>query len=42
MIKPQGKWYHGSNNVFIILGKGITITQWEDIAKSGPPKKGMI
>lgn len=42
-IKPQDKWYHGSNIVFIILEKDSTITQWEDLEKSrSSQRKGMI
>lgn len=33
-IVQNGTWYHGSNNIFAILKKGSTITQWKNLAEA--------
>ena len=33
-IKPDGKWYHGTNLQFDELRTGSTITQWRELAEA--------
>ena len=33
-IRPEGGWYHGSNQVFSELRTGSTITQWKELAEA--------
>lgn len=33
-LKPDGVWYHGSNQIFSELRKGSTITQWKELAEA--------
>ena len=33
-IKPDGIWYHGSNQLFTVLRANSTITQWKELAEA--------
>ena len=33
-LKPDGIWYHGSNQIFSELRAGSTITQWKELAEA--------
>ncbi len=33
-IKPDGPWYHGSNQVLSVLRTNSTITQWKELAEA--------
>ena len=41
-IKPDGIWYHGSNQAFSELRTNSTITQWKELAIAFSHKPSML
>lgn len=41
-IDPNALWYHGSNELFNVLRKGSTITQWRELAEAFSHKPKML
>ena len=33
-VNPEGVWYHGSSQVFTVLRKNSTVTQWKELAEA--------
>ena len=41
-IKPNGIWYHGSDQIFSELRTGSTITQWRELAEAFSHQPSML